>query len=101
MADSHMPEEFFETVAHHLPPEQPVGPQGGRPRVRHRVVVRVIWFVLTTRGPLGGDVPAGLAAPGGPPTAGSGRGRRPGSGTASTPSCSGCSARRASWTPTR
>src|ERR1700759_1823306 len=48
MANAHMPEEFFETVAHHLPPEQPVGPNGGRPRVGHRVVVRVIWFVLTT-----------------------------------------------------
>ena len=30
-----------------LPPEPPVGPKGGRPRVGHRVVVRVIWFVLT------------------------------------------------------
>jgi transposase len=43
-----MPEEFFETVSQHLPPESPVGPKGGRPRVGHRVVVPVIWFVLTT-----------------------------------------------------
>ena len=63
MADSHMPEEFFETVAHHLPPEQPVGPQGGRPRVGHRVVVRVIWFVLTT-GARWEDVPAELGCSG-------------------------------------
>ena len=39
MASAHMPEELFETVAHHLPPEQPVGPRGGRPRVGHRVVM--------------------------------------------------------------
>jgi hypothetical protein len=26
MASARMPEEFFETVAHHLPPERPVGP---------------------------------------------------------------------------
>ena len=48
MASADMPEEFFDIVAHHLPPELPVGPKGGRPRDRHRVVVRVIWFVLTT-----------------------------------------------------
>jgi transposase len=41
-----MPDEFYEVVAHHLPPEQPVGPEGGRPRVGHRVVMRVLWFVL-------------------------------------------------------
>ena len=41
MANAHMPEEFFETVAHHLPPEQPVGPNGRRPRVGHRVVIWV------------------------------------------------------------
>lgn len=44
MANARMPEEFFDTVAHHLPPEQPVGPKGGRPRL----VIRVIWFVLST-----------------------------------------------------
>lgn len=48
MASSHMPDEFFDTLVPHLPTEQPVGPKGGRPRVGHRVVVRVIWFVLTT-----------------------------------------------------
>ena len=31
MADSHMPEEFFETVARHLPPEQPVAPRAAGP----------------------------------------------------------------------
>jgi hypothetical protein len=27
MANASMPEEFFETVSHHLPPESPVGPK--------------------------------------------------------------------------
>jgi transposase len=63
MADAFMPEEFFETVAHHLPAEQPVGPQGGRPRISHRGVVRVIRFVLTT-GARWEDVPAELGCSG-------------------------------------
>jgi len=72
MAASHMPEEFFDLVAHHLPPEQPVGPRGGRPRVGprggrpwigHRVVMRVIWFVLAT-GTRWEDVPAELGCSG-------------------------------------
>lgn len=48
MASATMPGEFYELVAHHLPPERPVGAKGGRPRVGHRVVLRVIWFVLAT-----------------------------------------------------
>ena len=63
MASSHMPDECFETVAHHLPPEQPVGPKGGRPRVGHRVVIRVIWFVLAT-GARWEDVPEELGCSG-------------------------------------
>ena len=63
MANAHMPDEFFETVAHHLPPEQPVGPTGGRPRVGHRVVIRVLWFVLTT-GARWEDVPPELGCSG-------------------------------------
>src|SRR4051794_9960202 len=66
MANARMPDEFFDAVAHHLPPEQTVGPKGGRPRVGHRVVVRVIWFVLAT-GCRWEDVPADLGCPG--PTA--------------------------------
>jgi transposase len=58
-----MPDEFFDTLAHHLPPEQPVGPKGGRPRVGHRAVVRVIWFVLAT-GSRWEDVPAELGCSG-------------------------------------
>jgi transposase len=46
MANATMPDEFYELVNHHLPPEQPVGPRGGRPRVGHRTVLKVIWYVL-------------------------------------------------------
>src|SRR3954469_14212252 len=63
MAASYMPDEFFDLVAHHLPPEQPVAPGGGRPRVPHRVVVRVIWFVLAT-GTRWEDVPHELGCSG-------------------------------------
>jgi hypothetical protein len=42
MASARMPKAFFETVADHRPPEQPAGPKGGRPRIGHRVVIRVI-----------------------------------------------------------
>jgi transposase len=48
MASAHLPDEFYELVSHHLPPERPVGPKGGRPRVAHRTALKVIWFVLAT-----------------------------------------------------
>lgn len=48
MATAQMPDEFFDLLSHHLPPEQPVGPKGGCPMKPHRVVMRVIWFVLAT-----------------------------------------------------
>src|SRR5262245_10116555 len=48
MASSRMPDEFFELVSHHLPPEPTIGPQGGRPPVGHRIVLKVIWFVLAS-----------------------------------------------------
>jgi transposase len=63
MATARLPDAPFDTVAHHLPPEQPVGPKGGRPRVAHRVVVRAIWFVLTT-GARWEDVPPELGCSG-------------------------------------
>jgi hypothetical protein len=37
-----MPEEFFQLVSHHLPPEQPVGPKGRRPPIPHRTVVNKV-----------------------------------------------------------
>jgi transposase len=48
MSKARMPEEFFDELKPHLPPEQPVGPRGGRPRVRHHAVMRVLWYVLAT-----------------------------------------------------
>lgn len=48
MAESRMPKQFFEVVAHHLPPDEPVGPKGGRPPVSNYVVLKVLWYVLTT-----------------------------------------------------
>jgi len=43
-----MPEDFYDLVSHHLPPEQPVGIKGGRPPITHRIVLRVIWFILVS-----------------------------------------------------
>lgn len=63
MASARMPDEFFELVKHHLPPEKAVGSQGGRPAKGHRVTVRVIWFVLST-GCRWEDVPAELGCSG-------------------------------------
>jgi transposase len=63
MATAHMPDAFYDLVAHHLPPEQPVGPHGGRPRIGHRIVMRVIWFVLAT-GNRWADVPLELGCSG-------------------------------------
>jgi transposase len=48
MAHAQMPDDFYDLVCHHLPPEQPVGPQGGRPRIHHRIALKVIWFVLAS-----------------------------------------------------
>ena len=63
MASAQMPDEFFDAVAHLLPPEKPVGPKGGRPRVAHRTALRVIWFVLTA-GTRWEDVPKELGGSG-------------------------------------
>jgi transposase len=63
MATSHMPDEFYDAIAHHLPPEQPVGPKGGRPRIDHRTALRVIWFVPTA-GVRWEDVPEELGCSG-------------------------------------
>jgi transposase len=48
MAHAHLPDEFYDLVAHHLPPEQPVGLHGGRPRISHRTALKVICFVLVS-----------------------------------------------------
>ena len=48
MADARMPEEFYKELEPYLPPEKLIGPKGGRPPISHRIVVRVIWFVLAS-----------------------------------------------------
>jgi transposase len=63
MAQARMPEAFFKLAAHHLPPEQPVGREGGRPCLDHRVALKVLWFVLTT-GCRWEDVPPELGCSG-------------------------------------
>ena len=63
MAIARLPDAFYDLVVHHLPPEQPVGLRGGRPRVGPRVVLRVIWFVLAT-GDRWEDVPHELGCSG-------------------------------------
>ena len=63
MTATQLPDGFYDTVAHHLPPEQPPGPRGGRPRITHRVAVRVIWFVLAS-GCRWEDVPPELGCSG-------------------------------------
>src|SRR5439155_13116533 len=63
MAQARMPECFFDIAAHHLPPEQPVGAAGGRPRVGNRVALKVLWFVLAS-GCRWEDVPPELGCSG-------------------------------------
>lgn len=63
MASACMPEEFYDLVSHHLPPDQPVGPKGGRPPTENRIVMKVIWFVLVT-GCRWEDVPAEMGCSG-------------------------------------
>lgn len=48
MAIARMPDEFFDLAEHHLPPEKPVGPAGGRPPISHWDILKVLWFVLAT-----------------------------------------------------
>lgn len=48
MADARMPERFYELARPILPAETEPGPQGGRRRIGHEQVLKVIWFVLVT-----------------------------------------------------
>lgn len=63
MATARMPDAFYDLVSHHLPPEQSVGPRGGRPPIGHRIVIKIIWFVLAT-GSRWEDVPAEMGGSG-------------------------------------
>lgn len=48
MADACMPERLYQLAVPLLPPEEQPGPQGGRRRIGHYTVLKVIWFVLVT-----------------------------------------------------
>jgi transposase len=63
MASAHMPDAFYDLVSHQLPPEQATCPKGGRPRIAHRVVLKVLWFVLVT-GNRWEDIPAEMGCSG-------------------------------------
>jgi transposase len=63
MAGARMPPGFYKLAAHHLPPEHPVGPGGGRPVIEHRLVLKVLWFVLAS-GCRWEDVPPELGCSG-------------------------------------
>src|SRR3954454_19428765 len=63
MAIARMPDAFYDLAAHHLPPEQPVGPAGGRPPINHRLILKVLWFVLAT-GCRWEDVPSEMGCSG-------------------------------------
>lgn len=63
MADCRMPEEFLSIAEHHLPPDEPVGPRGGRPPIAAAVVLKVLWYVLST-GCRWRDVPPELGCSG-------------------------------------
>jgi transposase len=46
--NARMPEEFYELAVVHLPEESVPGAAGGRRRIEHYTVLKVIWFVLVT-----------------------------------------------------
>jgi transposase len=48
MAGARMPDAFFAELGTLLPAEEPTGPEGGRPRVPHCAVIKVLWYVLVT-----------------------------------------------------
>ncbi len=60
MAHASMPDEFYDIVVHHLPPEEPVD---GRPPIGHYEVLRLIWYVLVT-GVRWQDVPGEMGCSG-------------------------------------
>jgi transposase len=63
MANASLPPEMYEEIEPLLPEEKPVGPKGGRPRIPHWIVMKIIWYVLVT-GCRWEDVPAELGCSG-------------------------------------
>ncbi len=47
MAQTRMPWAFFDLVARHLPLEQPTGLGDGWPPASQRVVLNILWLVLS------------------------------------------------------
>jgi len=48
MAGAWMPDTFLAELESLLPPEVPWSDEGGRPRVPHRAVVAVLWYLLVS-----------------------------------------------------
>lgn len=48
MSRAQLPDELWKEIESLLPPDEPPGPQGGRPRVPNKTVIRGIYFVLCT-----------------------------------------------------
>ena len=48
MAGARMTDAFFAELKTLLPAEEPVGPEGVRPRVPHCVVIKVLWYLQVT-----------------------------------------------------
>lgn len=48
MAVARIPDGFLAELERLLPPEEPVGREGGQPRIPHRAVVKVLSYVLVT-----------------------------------------------------
>ncbi len=63
MAADHVPDEFFEAVAHHVPSDLPIEPKGGRPQIAHRTAPPGDLVRLDRRHPTGGR-PGGVGRSG-------------------------------------
>jgi transposase len=96
MASARMPDYLFDLVAHHLPPEQPVGTLGGRLVIGHRTLIRILWFVLAT-GNRWDDVQPELGCSGGTTHRRLRPWKEAGIRTGCTPICCDCSAGPGSW----
>lgn len=65
MTDARMPERFYELASPMLPAEKNPSSMGEQPPIRHRIVLKVIWFVPVT-GCRWKDVPQELGCCGEP-----------------------------------
>jgi hypothetical protein len=63
MACARMPDAFFAESESLLPPEEPMGPEGGTLWIPHRAVIKVLWYLPVT-GCRWEDVPLQLGCSG-------------------------------------